>query len=489
MTALTEFLGKPIRDPDGEAVASLHDLVVRIDSMASDGATPQADGKSNGQIDGFPPVIGLVAKVKSPSGSRDVFIPWEHVTLLNTKGAQLSSPVMNLLRFTRREGEIVLREGLFDKQLVDVEGRRVVRVNDLDLAQQPDGSWALVGVDISPAALLRRAGMMRLSKRIGKPALISWAQVIPVADKRADEGAALRLRVPREKLALVPPADLARMVEQLTPQQGADLLTELDEAQVADTMEELEDEQQGQLLRAMDPERAADVLEEMEPDEATDALQSVSDEEAADLLKRMSKEDADEVQELLGYPEDSAGGLMTTYYVAIPDWVTAGEARVALRNQARAAAADEDDPLPDALSEIYVVADGKPERPKTPSRPPGGRPRNGARSQLVDAGADEHEGRSVSVWSEGRLVGVVTLRDLLLADQNTPIADIMTKPRRVGHPLENQHDAARIIAEDDLLALPIVDDQGGLLGVVSVDDAIDVILPPAWKKRIPRVYR
>src|SRR4029077_71136 len=141
--------------------------------------------------------------------------------------------------------------------------------------------------------------------------------------------------------------------------------------------------------------------------------------------------------------------------------------------------------LPDALSEIYVVADGKPERPKTPSRSNGGRARMGVRSQPMD----EHEGRSVSVWSEGRLVGVVALRDLLLADQNTPIAAIMTKPRRVGHPLDDQHDAARIIAEDDLLALPIVDDQGGLLGVVSVDDAIDVILPPAWKKRIPRVYR
>jgi CBS domain-containing protein len=162
---------------------------------------------------------------------------------------------------------------------------------------------------------------------------------------------------------------------------------------------------------------------------------------------------------------------------------------VALRNQARAAAADEDDPLPDALSEIYVVADGTSSRPNTPSRPTGGRPRNGARSQPTSPVKDEHEGRSVSVWSEGKLVGVVALRDLLLADQNTPINAIMTKPRRVGHPLDNQHDAARIIAEDDLLALPIVDDQGGLLGVVSVDDAIDVILPPAWKKRIPRVYR
>ena len=142
MTALTEFLGKPIRDPDGEAVASLHDLVVHIDSIASDGATPQADG----QADVFPAGHRAGrARSKSPSGSRDVFIPWEHVTGLNTKGAQLSSPVMNLLRFTRREGEIVLREGLFDKQVVDVEGRRVVRINDLDLAQQPDGTWAWLG--------------------------------------------------------------------------------------------------------------------------------------------------------------------------------------------------------------------------------------------------------------------------------------------------------------------------------------------------------
>jgi magnesium transporter len=485
MTALTELLDRPIRDPDGEAVASVHDLVVRIHSADA----TQPDGKP----EPFPPVVGLVARVKSPSGPRDVFVPWEHVTELTKQGARLASPVMNLLRFTRREGEIVLREGLFDKQVVDVEGRRVVRVNDLNLAQQPDGSWVLVGVDISPGALLRRVGMMRLSKRIGKPSLINWAQVVPVADKHADEGAALRLRVPREKLALVPPADLARMVEQLTPQQGADLLTELDDAQAADTIEELEDEQQGQILRAMDPEHAADVLEEMEPDEATDALQSVSDEEAADLLKRMSKEDADEVQELLGYPEDSAGGLMTTYYVAIPDWATAGEVRVALRNQARAAAAGEDDPLPDALSEVFVVADGQPARPKTPSGPNAGRPRNGTRphaaGQTAGEHADGHIGRTVSVWSEGRLVGVVTLRDLLLAEQNAPIAQIMTKPKRVGHPLDNQHDAARIIAEDDLLALPIVDEQGGLLGVVSVDDAIDVILPTAWKKRIPRVYR
>ena len=103
-------------------------------------------------------------------------------------------------------------------------------------------------------------------------------------------------------------------------------------------------------------------------------------------------------------------------------------------------------------------------------------------------GADEHEGRTVSVWSEGRLVGVVTLRDLLLADQNTPHRGDHDEARRMGHPLDDQHDAARIIAEDDLLALPIVDEQGGLLGVVSVDDAIDVILPPAWKKRIPRVF-
>ncbi len=476
MPTLTELLDKPIRDPGGEEFARVRDLVVRIGANGMPG--------SNG-IDVYPPVTGIVARLKGPHGSRDVFIPWEQVKSLGTEGAQLSTPAVNLRRFARREGEIVLRDALFDRQVVDVEGRRVVRINDLDLARR-NGVYRLVGVDVSPGALLRRLGWGKLGKRVTSGPLIDWAQVIPI-DYGSEGGPdALQLRVPRERLDLLKPADLARVMEQLTPQQGADLLEGMDEARAADALEELEDEQQGQILRAMDPERAADVLEEMEPDEAADALQSVTTEEAADLLKRMDREEADEVQELLGYPEDSAGGIMTTDYVSLPDWATAGQVIGALRARARAAALEVEDPLPEALQEVYVVSPAD-----APQLPPAARPRRNSRPRQASATATATPpmtADTLSLAEEGRLLGHVSLRDLLLADPDTHMGDIARPVPHPARPLDDQHDVARVIADEDLLALPVVDDTGLLLGIVTVDDAIDVILPTAWKKRIPRLF-
>jgi CBS domain-containing protein len=460
MTALSELLDKPIRDPNGDEVARMHDLVVHV---------PASDGES-GAAEPYPPVIGLVARLAARPGPRDVFIPWEKVRQMGTGGADLATPALNLQRFARRDGELVLREALLDRQVVDVEGRRVVRINDLEVAESA-GVWRLVAVDVSAAAVVRRLGAGLLQQRVaallGREAgahapLIDWAQVIPVA-----EGGTLRLRVPRERLDLLHPSDLARVVEQLTPQQGAELLRELDDARAADTLEELEDEQQAHVLRAMDPERAADVLEEMEPDEATDALQSFSREEAADLLERMDPEEASEVEELLGYPEDSAGGLMTTEYVAVPAWANAGGVIAALRARARAAARDEADPLPAALPEIYIVATGEGEHAFDP------RPASEA----------------VPLNAEGRLIGTLVLPDLLLAYPETRLVDIMRHDPPMANPAETARDAARVIAEDDLVALPVVDDEGHMLGIVTVDDAIDVILPTAWKKRLPRRFR
>lgn len=481
MPALTEFLDKPIRDPNGEAVAALRDLVVRL---------PQTETPAD-PMDVYPPVVGLVARVKGPRGSRDIFIPWEEVKSLSPDGVELSSQQLNLRRFQRRDGEMVLRDGLFDRQVVDLEGRRVVRINDLDLARR-DHSWRLVGVDISPSALLRRMGWARVGHAVTaafgrdfarKAPLIDWAQVAPVAN---DGEGALRLRVPRAKLEVMRPAELARLVEQLTPQQGAKLLDDLDEAQAADTLEELEDEQQGQILRAMDPERAADLLEEMEPDEATDALQSITSEEAEDLLKRMDREEASEVQELLGWPEDSAGGIMTTDYISVPDWATVEEVIEALRARAKAAAAEQDDPLPEGLLEIFVVSGDM----VAPARVNGakGRPKGRPRPHIPHMMPEAAPYPGISLESEGKLEARVSLRNLLLADPGARILDIAQPVPQVAHPLDNERDVAHTIADDDLLALPVVDEQGTLLGIVTVDDAIDVILPTAWKKRIPRLF-
>ncbi|HEV8191438.1 MAG TPA: CBS domain-containing protein [Ktedonobacterales bacterium] len=475
MPTLTELLDKPVRDPSGEAFASLRDMVVRI-----------------GQ-DTYPPVIGLVARLKELRGSRDVFIPWDKVREIGPDGAELTTPALNLQHFARRSGEIVLRDALFDRQVVDVEGRRVVRINDLDLAPS-DGQWRLVAVDVSPSALLRRLGMARIGQRVAsafghefamRAPLIDWAQVVPVAN---DGEGALRLRVPRSRLELMRPVDLARVVEQLTPLQGAHLLGDLSDERAADTLEELEDEHQGQILRAMDPERAADVLEEMEPDEAVDALQSVTTAEAADLLRRMDREEASEVQELLGYPEDTAGGIMTTDYISVPDWATVSQVVAALRAHARLAAAGQEDPLPEGLMEIYVVAtEGV--RPLPPAARANGRARVSrpgiARGRAATAPLAQPE---LDLETEGRLVGKVSLRDLLLADAEVLLGDLARPLPHVAHPLDNERDVAHLIADDDLFALPVVDDNGQLLGIVTVDDAIDVILPTAWKKRIPRLF-
>jgi CBS domain-containing protein/sporulation protein YlmC with PRC-barrel domain len=473
MTALSDLLDKPIRDPQNEEVARLQDLVVR--SLPSDGdsaTSPAVDGAPAAET--YPPVIGLVARMNARHGSRDVFIPWDKVAHMGPDGVRLATPALNLERFARREGELVLRESLFDRQVVDVEGRRVVRINDLDV-QERDGVWRLVAVDVSLRGLLRRAGGSWLEQRLaalvgreeGQGPLIDWREVFPVADSGAAEGGALRLRVPRSKLDLLRPADLARVLEQLTPQQSAELLRQFDDARAADTLEELEDEQQAHVLRAMDPERAADVLEEMEPDEATDALQSFSPEEARELLGRMAPEDASEVEELLGYPEDSAGGIMTTEYVAVPAWATAGGVIAALRARAREAARGEADPLPDALPEIFVVAD----------------------QEEGESAAPRPAAEVVPLTAEGRLVGTLALRDLLLAYPETRLTDRMRHDPPVANPGDSARDAARVIAEDDLVALPVVDEQGRMLGIVTVDDAIDVILPGAWKKRLPRTFR
>src|SRR5262245_58048123 len=484
MPALTALLDKPIRDPSGDAVATLADLVVHI--------PPDTEPDRTKTVDLYPPVIGLVARLKGPRGSRDVFIPWDQVKHMDSGGAMLASPALNLRRFARRAGELVLRGTLFDRQVVDVEGRRLVRINDLDLSER-NGVWRLVAADVSPAAAVRRLGLLgqRLASRLGgKAQLIDWAMVVPVTGPgvRGNGGSqAVRLRVPRDRFSLIRPAELADLLEQLTPQQSADLLENMDEAHAADTLEELEDEQQSQILRAMNKERAADVLEEMEPDEAADALHGVSDEEAADLLARMDREEADEVRELLGYPEDSAGGIMTTDYISVPEWATVGEIVAGLRARTKAAALDTEDPLPSAMPEIYIVAEEQPpQRPQV--RGNGAKPRGRPGPHAAAATITTPRG-PLPLEAEGRLLGVVDLRALLLAELEKQIAAVMKRAESVAHPLDNERDVARLIADEDLLALPIVDEENKMLGIVTVDDAIDVILPTAWKKRIPRRYR
>src|SRR5581483_1997118 len=300
----------------------------------------------------------------------------------------------------------------------------------------------LVSVDISTPGLLRRLGLERpvngLLKHLGHPLpprVIAWQDIDPVEGG----GSGVRLRVPREDLARLHPADIAVIVSQLDQYHAGEALNGLDAETAADAISEFDPELQQAVLEAMDQERAADILEEMDPDDAADILDEMDQERAEKLLELMEPDGAEEVRELLGYPEDSAGGIMTTDYFTMPPGITAEQA---LRRVREAGSETEDLDL----HYVYVVDD------------------------------------------EERLLGVVSLKQLVLADQAEVVADIMHRePFRVDL-YTPQERVAQMIAKYNLLAIPVVDEGNRMRGIVTVDDAIDILLPTAWKKRLPRIF-
>jgi Mg2+ transporter MgtE len=233
------------------------------------------------------------------------------------------------------------------------------------------------------------------------------------------------------------PADIAEILNSLDHHHGEAVLAEVDVETAAEAMEEVDPELQVQLLEAMDDERAADILEEMDPDNAADLLGDMTPERADALLAAMEPKEAAEVRELLAYPEDTAGGIMTNEYPTVPPEMTAQEAIAYLRREA------------EALDEVYYV-------------------------YVVDA--DE------------RLLGVFTLRDLIVAAPDAPVASFAQPAAARVQLYDPQEHVARIIAKYNLLAVPVVDTEDHLHGIVTVDDAIDIILPVAWKKRLPRIF-
>ncbi len=416
MLFLSQCTGRPVRDPSGEPIGTLDDLIVAIG-------------------DQYPPVTGLIVK----TDRRQIFLPWGSVEHLDAAGATLRVRTIDIGKFRQRPNEILLRGDLLDKQIVDIEGRKVIRVNDVSL-DEIEGAMRVVAVDVGAAGLMRRLGFegpfRTVARGLGRHVperYIDWEDVDPL------EGtiASIRLRVPHAKLAELHPADLAAIVEQLTPRDRADVLNSLDDEAVADAMEEMEPEVQVDVLEDLAPERAADILEEMSPDDAADLVADLDQDTRDEILAHMEADEVEEVRELLGYPEDSAGGIMTPGYIALDERLTAAEAIDHLR---------ELEPDAETIYYVYVTDD------------------------------------------DGRLVGVLSLRDLIVARPDTVIATVMIRePVAVGV-LSDQSEVAEVVAHYNLLAVPVVDDENRLVGIVTVDDAIDTVIPTAWKKRLPRVF-
>ncbi|MBE3118615.1 MAG: CBS domain-containing protein [Candidatus Atribacteria bacterium] len=414
MAYLSEIIGRPVIDLDGIAVGKLTDVIVRAWAE-------------------FPhPLIEAVA-IEGKGGTR--ILPFAAVAALLSPVIPLKYRLNDAPLFELKEDDILLSRDVLDKQIIDTEGARVVRVNDVELVRV-NGTIYVSNVDVSWVGIMRRLGLVGLAHFLSghlKKKGIAWDDVELM---RRDQE--MHLRVPAEKLHELHPADLAEIVRDLNKLESGQLLDTLDVQHLADTLEEVEPEFQAELVAHMSDEKVADLLEEMEPDEAADLLGDLPKERKEGLLALMEKEDADDVRKLLAYPEDSAGGIMTTEYASIHPNLTASEAIKELRGMAD-----------DVETMFYVY--------------------------VLDA--------------EQHLVGIFSLNNLIFARPGQMVSDFMTKRIITVNLTDDQETVAQTVAKYDLLAVPVVDEQNHLHGIVTADDALDKIIPTAWKKRLPRFYR
>jgi magnesium transporter len=416
MLFLSQLVGKPVLDLHGAPFGRVRDLIVALGEE-------------------YPPVTGIVVRV---SGDRDIFLPWTDVDAIDESGARLHTSSIDITNFQQRPNEIRLWLDLQDKQIVDVEGRKIVRVNDIQLAPVR-GRLRLIAVDVGLAGILRRLGLSgpgeRLARALGLPIenYIEWKDVDPVESSVSS----LKLRIPHQALSTLHPADVAHIVEQLAPRDRAGIMAALEEGRAADVLEELSAEDQVDVLDDLPSERAADILEEMGPDEAADLIADLPEKRRAELLGLMEPEEAQDVRELLAYGEETAGGLMTTDFITVSADETAQQVIDRLR---------ELKPEADHTYYLYVTE------------------------------------------ADGTLIGTITLRGLIIATPETRVRDF-TRADPISVTVDTDADeAARAIARYNLLALPVVDDEGHMQGVVTVDDAFERALGEGWRRRLPEIF-
>jgi magnesium transporter len=450
MLYLSELIGKRIFDRQGNSVARIGDLIavvsdspMRVSEEDIEGPVVHTDEvKWTEELD-VPVIKGIIAKTSRKN--KPFYLSIDAVESLGRDGARLRSFKVDLQPFERRAGEIVLTRDLWDKQVIDLDSRRVYRVNDvlISLAGPGDASpdearWWIRGVDVGIGGFVRRLHIAKLIQSLtGKVAhahVVKW-QHLDFFGSNVPGGVAL----PHKKLSQLHPVEIARITDSVSYLQGAEIIASLDDTLAADTLEEIDAERQTDIVEQIPDERAADILEEMAPDEATDLLSELDEAKAGALLEHMDEDEAAEVRQLMRYPEDSAGGIMTTDFVRVRPDMTIDQVLEANRPIFLSA---------DLIYYMYVVE------------------------------PDEGD----------KLVGIITVRDLLIHDRSARVGEFMLTEFLTARPAEKEREVARKMAQYNLLALPVVDLKGSIIGVVTVDDALDALLPEGWQRRLPKIF-
>lgn len=416
MLYLSRLINAPIVDAEGITLGALGDVAVDVREP-------------------LPKVTGLWMR---GDRSRVALILWDAVAALEPQQVRLRV-ARRFLHPRPLQPEEMLLADILDSQVVDTDGLKVVRVNDLQLFQT-DTEVRLVAADVGTLGLLRRLSLDGVVQRMARLAGRSLPdRVIPWKMVAAFGGALtpVKLSISRERLREIHPADLAQLMEDLNRDERVEVMTALGHEEAADALAEAEPEVQTDVMKSLPSDLAADILDEMSPDDATDVLTDLPRERAQHLINLMSAEEARDVQELLKYPEGTAGSVMTTKFIALPVGLTAEQTLQHLRQRA-----------PEAEHIYYLY--------------------------VVDA--------------DRRVVGVLPLRALIVAPPTQAIADLMTRDVIVLSAGDDLETVGAALTKYDLLALPVQDAGGRLVGVVTVDDVMDVVLRKG-RRRVPPRFR
>src|SRR5580700_3613410 len=405
--ALTELLGLPVFEPTGAQCGRVRELAV----------APQED---RARI--------AVMIVRTKSGDR--VLPFSAVNSING-GLRIDSAASAWPIADGSEGLFLLARDLLDQQIIDVHGRKVVRVNDVELFQDPASRHPVLkvgSVDVGARGAIRRllkgvvpiTALRALLRQIPERP-IPWEFVDLI---ETDPARRVKLKISHERLARLHPADIADIVEDLAPNEREAVFETLDEEVAAGALEELEPKVQKAVLESLDSDRAADIVEEMEPDAAADLLGDLSDDKTEEILVQMQPEERREVADLLEFRENTAAGRMTTEFIALPVAATAHDAIETMRTfEGRM----------ENMSTIYLT--------------------------------DSH----------GTLAGSVPLVKIVLAPAATPLLALAQEPLISCHKDAKEKEFAELFDKYNLLTLPVIDEHSHLTGVITPDDVIAML--------------
>ena len=402
---LSRLLKRPVTDRGGGSLGRLADVIVRL--RGSD----------------YPLVTGLVAAV----GGREIFVPIDQVSRLDSDPLQLASARLSLRHFERRDGEVLLRADVLGHRLIHVPNARLVRAADLELAQDR-ADWVLTGVDTRPR---RMFGLLAPENAGGRGGCRDWSDFEWLI---GHQGSA-RLRGPFARIRRLKPAQIADLLESASAEEESEILGRVhaDPELEADVFEELDEDLATRLLGARTDAEIAAVLARMRADDAADTIAELPQQRRQPVLDLLPPSQRQKVLTLMGFPSGSAGGLMGMDFIALPGLTRVGDALTRVRES----------PLlqPEALTSVHVV----------------------------DA--------------YGGLQGVARLVTLVPADPDAALIDMSDDdPVRVGADADIT-DVAVLMTDYNLITIPVVDDAGRLLGVITVDDVLEISLPPDWRRR------